>query len=115
MNQSNNITQANNDERLMKYLEGKLSGEELHEFEKQMAESDLLNDAVEGLESIKQSKNIDVYVNDLNKHLQQYTSSKKKRRLKNRLELNDWTLLSIFLIIALCVVGYVVVKMMKLH
>ena len=113
MSTSNKITQANNDERLMKYLEGKLSGEELHEFEKQMAESDLLNDAVEGLETVKQQKNIDVYVNDLNKHLHNYTSSKKKRRLKNRLELNDWTLLSIFLIIALCIVGYVVIKMMK--
>lgn len=114
MNPSNNIT-PNNDDRLMKYLEGKLSGEELYEFEKQMADSDLLNDAVEGLEAMKQQKNIDVYVNDLNKHLQQYTSSKKKRRLKNRLELNDWTLLSIFLIIALCVIGYFVIKMSKLH
>ncbi|MFY7964441.1 MAG: hypothetical protein ACOVO1_06065 [Chitinophagaceae bacterium] len=114
MNPSNNIT-PNNDERLMKYLEGKLSGEELYEFEKKMADSDLLNDAVEGLETIKQPKNIDSYVNDLNKHLQQYTSSKKKRRIKNRLELNDWTLLSIFLIIALCVIGYFVIRMSKLH
>ena len=111
MNPSNNITQANNDERLMKYLEGKLSGEELHEFEKLMADSDLLNDAVEGLEAVKQTKNIDAYVTDLNKHLHQYTSSKKKRRIKNKLELNDWTMVSVFLIIALCVVAFIIIKM----
>lgn len=111
MNPSNNITQANKDERLMKYLEGKLSGDELHEFEKLMADSDLLNDAVEGLQHIQQPKNIDAYVTDLNKHLHQYTSSKKKRRLKNKLGLNDFTMVSIFLVIALCIIAYIVIKM----
>lgn len=100
-------------DKLLLYLEGKLSGEELHEFEKQMSEDDLLNDAAEGLSAINNKKNIDVYVNDLNKHLQQYTSSKKKRRVKNKIELNDWTLLSIFLIISLCLTGYFLLK--KLH
>jgi hypothetical protein len=105
-----NETYQNNDEQLIKYLEGKLSGEELYEFEKQMADSSLLNDAVEGLDTIKNRHKIDSYVNDLNKHLHNYTSSKKKRRLKNKLELNDWTLLSILLIITLCVVAFIVIK-----
>jgi hypothetical protein len=87
-----------------------LSGDELHEFEKQMADSSLLDDAVEGLDSIKNKQQINQYVNDLNKHLQTYTSSKKKRRLKNRLQLDDWTLLSILLIISLCVVAYFVIR-----
>ena len=101
---------TNYNEQLLKYLDGKLVGNELHEFEKQMAENNFVNDAVEGLESVKNKKNIDVYVNDLNKHLQQYTSSKKQRRLKNKLELNDWTLLAILLVISLCVVAYIVIK-----
>ncbi len=114
MNPSNNITPTN-DELLKQYLEGKLSGGALHEFEKQMIDSDLLNDAVEGLESIKHKKNIDIYVSDLNKHLKAYTSSKKKRRLKNKIELSDWTMISIFLVIVLCVVGYIIIKITKLH
>lgn len=108
-----NETYQNNDEQMIKYLEGKLSGEELYEFEKQMANSSLLNDAVEGLDSIKNKHKIDNYVNDLNKQLQHFTSSKKKRRLKNRLQLNDWTLLSILLIITLCVVAFIVIKKMN--
>ena len=105
-----NRTYQNNDERLIKYLEGKLSGEELYEFEKQMSDSSMLNDAVEGLDTIKNKHKIDNYVNDLNTHLHNYTSSKKKRRLKNKLELNDWTLQSIFLIITLCIAAYCVIR-----
>jgi len=105
-----NRTYQNNDEQLIKYLEGKLSGEELYEFEKQMSDSSMLNDAAEGLETIKNKHKIDNYVNDLNKHLHNYTSSKKKRRLKNKLELNDWTLLSIILIITLCIAAYCVIR-----
>ena len=105
-----NRTYQNNDEQLIKYLEGKLSGEELYEFEKQMSDSSMLNDAVEGLDTIKNRHKIDNYVNDLNTHLHNYTSSKKKRRIKNKLELNDWTLLSIFLIITLCIVAYWVIR-----
>ncbi len=105
----------NKDEQLIKYLDGKLSGEELYEFEQQMSDSSLLNDAVEGLQTLENKTKIDAYVNDLNKQLHQYTSSKKKRRLKNRLQLNDWTLLAMFLIIALCVTAYVLIKMNKLH
>lgn len=113
MSFSSNKISTNNDELMMKYLEGKLSEEDLYEFEKQMANSELLNDAIEGLQTVKNSKNIDAYVSDLNKHLHQYTSSKKKRRLKNRLELNDWILLSILLVIGLCIVSYFVIKLMK--
>ena len=108
-----NKTYQNSDEQLIRYLEGKLSGEELYEFEKQMADSSLLDDAVEGLEGFKNKQHINLYVNDLNKQLQAYTSSKKKRRLKNKLQLNDWILLSMLLIIALCVVAYYVIK--KIH
>lgn len=112
MNSSKNISQHNDQELMKQYLEGKLQGDELHEFEKKMIDNNLLNDAVEGLQEIDNNKNIDVYVNDLNKHLQNFTSSKRRRRLKNRLQLNDWILLSILLIIALCVVGYIVIKLL---
>lgn len=102
-----------NNEQIRKYINNQLTGEELHQFEKQMLENEMLNDAVEGLSALENKKSIDSYVNDLNKHLQQYTSSKKKRRLKNKLELNDWTLLAILFIIAMCTVAYYVIKLKK--
>jgi hypothetical protein len=108
-----NQTYQNNDEQLIKYLEGKLAGEELYAFEKEMLDSSMLNDAVEGLDTIKNKHKIDGYVTDLNKHLHNYTSSKKKRRIKKRLQLDDWTLLSILLIIVLSVVAFIVIKKIK--
>ncbi len=105
-----NKNNDNKNEQLLKYLDGKLEDDELHEFEKQMADDAMMNDAVEGLSTLQNKKNIDSYVNDLNKQLQQYTSSKKQRRLKNKLELNDWTMLAIFLVITLCVVAYFIIK-----
>lgn len=106
--ENNNID--SNEQQLLNYLDGKLIGNELHEFEKRMAQSNLLNDAVEGLDLIKNKKNIDVYVNDLNKHLQQYTSSKKQRRLKHTLQLNQWTLLAILLVLTLGFLAYIIIK-----
>ncbi|MCX6210604.1 MAG: hypothetical protein NTZ59_14160 [Bacteroidetes bacterium] len=105
--ENNNI---DNNEQLLKYLDGKLDDSQLHEFEKEMLNDDLLNDAVEGLSALKNKKSIDVYVNDLNKHLKQYTASKKQRRLKHKLELNDWTLLAAFLIIGICIAAYFLIK-----
>lgn len=99
-----------NKEQLLNYIDGKLANDELHEFEKEMANSNLLNDAVEGLSALQNKKSLDVYVNDLNKHLQQYTSSKKQRRLKHKIELNDWTIYAVILIIALCFIAYEVLK-----
>lgn len=104
---------TNNNEQIKKYINNQLTGEELHQFEKQMLENEMLNDAIEGLSALENKKSIDSYVNDLNKHLQQYTSSKKKRRLKNKLELNDWTLLAILFIIAMCTIAYYVIKLKK--
>ena len=45
-------------ETLLKYLEGRLSEEQKHEIEKKMLDSDFTNDAIEGLQEIK-NKRID--------------------------------------------------------
>jgi hypothetical protein len=111
MNSSYNINKA--EQQMMNYLDGKLSGTELYQFEKQMADSSMLNDAVEGLQILENTNKINSYVTDLNKQLKKYTSSKKKRRIKNHLELNDWTSLAIILVITLCIIGYFVVKLLK--
>ncbi len=95
-----------NEEQLLKYLNGSLNNDELHEFEKKMADSTLLNDAVEGLQTIKNKTSIDHYVSDLNKQLHEFTTSKKRRRLKNKSSINFWIIASIVLIIIICIIGY---------
>ncbi len=55
-----------NDQKMIDYLSGKLSDEEKHEVEKQMANSEFVNDAVEGLENVKNKKDIADLVKQLN-------------------------------------------------
>jgi len=101
-------------QRLMDYLNGKLSGEELHEVERSMADSEFLNDAVEGLEQISNKKNMQAYVDELNASMQKTLEKKKQRRLKRRLKEDPWGLLAVVLIIALCILAYIVIHRMLL-
>ncbi len=46
-----------NEEELINYLKGNLSGDALHEVEKKMADSAFTGDAVEGLQNFSSDKN----------------------------------------------------------
>ena len=114
----NILSNSNKDidnQQLMDYLTGKLSGDELHEVEKSMADNEFLNDAVEGLETIPNKKDIQTYVDELNAGMQKSLAKKKQRRLKRQLKEEPWGLLAIVLVIVLCVIGYVVIRKFLLH
>ena len=100
-------------QQLMDYLSGKLSAEELHEVERSMADSEFLNDAVEGLQQISNKKNMQAYVDELNASMQKTLEKKKQRRLKRRLKEDPWGLLAVVLIIALCILGYIVIRRLQ--
>lgn len=97
-------------QQLMDYLSGDLSGDNLHEVERSMADNAFLNDAVEGLQSIGSKKNVQKYVDELNANLQKSIAKKKQRRLKRRLRETPWAYLSILLVIILCVIAYLVIR-----
>jgi len=97
-------------QQLMDYLSGKLSGEALHDLERSMADSEFLNDAVEGLQQMSNKKDMQAYVDQLNASMQQALEKKKQRRLKRRLKEDPWGLLAVILVIALCILGYIVIR-----
>jgi len=99
-------------QQLMDYLSGKLSGEALHELERSMAGDEFLNDAVEGLQQVKNPRNMQSYVEELNAAMQKSLEKKKKRRhrLRNRLKDEPWTYIAIVVVVALCIVAYVVIR-----
>jgi len=97
-------------QQLMDYLSGKLSGEELHELEKSMAGDDFLNDAVEGLQQVGNKKTMESYVEELNAAMQKSLQKKKQRRLRRQLKEEPWTYLAIILVIVLCVLAYLVIR-----
>lgn len=99
-------------QQLMDYLSGKLSGEDLHELERSMAGDEFLNDAVEGLQQVKNPRNMQSYVEELNAAMQKSLGKKKNRRqrLRNRLKDEPWTILAVIIVVALCIVAYVVIR-----
>ena len=110
----NILSNSNKDidnQKLMDYLSGKLSAQEKHELEKQMAENELVNDAVEGLQQFRDQKKLGTYVEQLQKQLKQHLKQKKTRREKLfGLKYDQWIYLSLIVILALILIGYVVIR-----
>lgn len=100
-----------NEEKLKKYLSGNISDEERYEIEKQMADSDFVNDAVEGLQNVSDKQKLDEYVNHLNKDLHQYIDGKKKIKEKRKIKDLSWIIVAVIVILLLCVLAYVIIKM----
>ena len=113
----NILSNSNKDidnQKLMDYLSGKLSEPEKHEVEAWMNENDFVNEAVEGLQKFDGKKNLQLYVDQLNKDLNQYIEKKKTRRERKKLKENPWMYLTIFLILLIVVVGYLIIhQLMK--
>lgn len=112
----NILSNSNKDidnQKLMDYLAGKLSGQEKHEVEAWMLENDFENEAVEGLQQLNSNKHIEAYVDQLNKDLNKYISKKKDRRLKRKIQEAPWIYVAILLILTLAILGYIVIR--KLH
>lgn len=94
------------EEKLQAYLEGKLSAEEQHAVEILLSEEGMESDAVEGLTtmSIKEST---ASVNKLNRRLQQQLATKKRKR-NGFYRDNKWNVLSVFVLLLLIVLAYLV-------
>ncbi|MBA3675198.1 MAG: hypothetical protein H0W75_09660 [Chitinophagaceae bacterium] len=109
----NILSNSNKDidnQKLMDYLSGKLSAEEKYEIEKQMADSDFVNDAVEGLEEVKNKKDLLLFVEQLNTTLHKQLEKKKKRKQKRALKDQPWLYLAIILLLLLSIISYIVIK-----
>ena len=71
-------------QKLMNYLSDKLSGEEKHEFEKTLVDSDLASDAIDGLHQFKNKKDPLAFAEELNRNLQKQLGKKKQSKQKRR-------------------------------
>jgi hypothetical protein len=106
-----NKTGQISEQKLMDYLEGRLSPAECHEVEKLMADSGFINDAVEGLSEMKDKKKIASILHELNGHLSRKV---KKKTIKNKLLVpNQLTLavLTTVTLLLLIVIAYVIYRM----
>jgi hypothetical protein len=99
-----------NNQKLIDYLNDNLSDKEKHEVEKWMSDNDMVNDAVEGLQHVKNKKNLQTYVEQLNKNLQNQLEQKKQQQQKRKLKEYPWIYFAIVLILLLCIVAYVIIR-----
>ena len=107
------LSESNKDidnQKIMDYLSDKLSGLDKYNVEKEMADSEFINDAVEGLENLKNKKDINVFVDQLNNDLHKQLNKKRERKLNRRLKDTPWLYVAIILIIFLIIISFIVIK-----
>jgi hypothetical protein len=110
-----NLTTDIDQETLLLYLQGKLSEEKKHEVEKKMMDSDFNDDAIEGLQEIKDKQQIAYMVDMLNRDLKKRVEKKKQRRQKLELKDQSWIYITLVIVILLVILSYVVIRYMKQH
>lgn len=96
------------DEELLNYLRDELSEAQKHDFEQKTLDSAFINDALEGLQSVK-SQHLPEFTAQINKKLQQQLADKKQRTEKRKVIENRWLVLAIIMLLAICVLGYLLV------
>jgi len=103
-------------QQLMDYLAGKLSEEEKHAVEMQLAENDFMSDAVEGLEIVKNKRDINVFVDQLNRDLHKKLFRKKSKKQRRKAVQQRWTFAAIILILVLLLAAWLmIVKYQRLR
>ncbi|HEY6063167.1 MAG TPA: hypothetical protein VIV35_06135 [Chitinophagaceae bacterium] len=107
-----NLSTDVDQETLLLYLQGKLSEEKKHEVEKKLIQNEFDDDALEGLQEIKDKQQILYMVEKLNRDLKKKTAKKKKMREKMNIKYEPWLYISILILILLIVISYIVIHRM---
>jgi len=99
-------------ETLLLYLQGRLSGDKKHEVEKLLLDESFEEEALEGLAAIRDKEQIQFMVEKLNRDLKKKVQQKKTRREKMKIKDQPWLFISILILILLIVLSYIVIYRM---
>ncbi len=110
-----NILKNNNrnidNQKLMDYVNGRLSPEEKHEVEKWMIDEPFFSEAAEGLQAVGSEKAVTKSVEQINSQLRLYLRERKnKKRIRKLLPITFWTYVAIVVILLIAVITWVVVN-----
>jgi hypothetical protein len=97
-------------QRLMDYLSGRLTDAEQHELEAGM-DDEMMSDALEGLQSVKGTHNLDLTVFELNQKLKKELKIKEKKKNRRKIKDFELTVIAIVVILVLCVLAFIVIRM----
>ncbi len=107
-----NLNKDIEQEKLLEYLNRRLSEEEQHLLEKQMNDDAFVSDAMDGLEQIINTEKVHLAVAQLNAGLKQQIENTKKKRRKTSVIKESWIYYAVILLLLLAVIGYVVIRKM---
>ncbi len=111
LNILSNLHEVDN-QKLVDYLEGRLSAEEKHAVEEMLVDADFESDAIEGLQQAGNKEKLNLVVAQLNKQLQTQLDSRRKKKTK-ALQIPQWIVIAIIIILALAVLGYYVIHLLS--
>jgi DNA primase len=110
-----NLSSEVDPETLLKYLNNQLPEDQKQAVEEKMLSSDFNNDALEGLQEIRDKEKISLLADQLNRDLQKKLGKKKKRRDKLKIKDTPWLYISILILLLLIVLSYFVIQRLLLH
>ena len=110
-----NLSTDIDQEILLQYLQDKLSEEKKHEVEKQLLENVFASDAIEGLQQIKNKKDINIIIDQLNRDLKLKTAKKNLRRERLKLKDQPWLYISLIIFLLLIIISYIVIRQMLVN
>lgn len=112
LNILSNSNKEIDNQQLMDYISGRLNTEQSYEMEKLLAENEFSSDAVEGLSLIKDKKQLELLVSQLNKDLNRKLKTRKLQQQKRKITLQPYTVLAILFILLLVLLVFYVLKLM---
>lgn len=99
------------DEDLLKYFDERTSTEEKNVIERKVGQSSFDSDALQGLSHVKNKASLLKQVNQLNRKLHQQLDAKKQRKEKRKINVYQWIILTILILLFICIVGFVIIRM----
>ena len=105
-----NLQKDTDQEKLMKYLQGKLSDAEKHEVEADSLSDDFEAEALEGLEMISAKNSMPDTVSSLNAQLQKKLKERNSIRRKKSEPNQSTVFVAIILILIVAVISWVIIN-----
>ena len=98
-------------EKLLQYINRNMTDAEQHELEKSIADDPFAEDALDGLEQLKNKTELSSLTQQLNLQLKKEVNKRNKGRNKHKgIPSQQWTYYAILLILLIAIITYVVIK-----
>lgn len=104
-----NLNKDVGQDKLLEYISGRMTNEQMHELESAISEDEFNSDAFDGLQEIKNKETLNQLLLQMNTSLHQQL--REKRRKKNKgIHFDNNLITAIIIILLTCVVAYFVIK-----